>query len=271
MNEFFKFIIPYVKRHLKLFLAVNILALVTAICEVSIPVQISFLLDDVILSDQRNKLLLGFFGLLGLIVLDWVANVSLRLTTSYIGQNILEDIRQDLYATLEQQELPFYAEESPGQLLSRTIGEMMSITNLLQWGYRLAALFTWMLVLSIIYMGRISPYLALIFILVFPIMIIVILSVSKETKGKFYNERFVRGELNEFTTENLAGIKTVKSFGREFNQIKGYKARYKRYIETALQTFHIRVKVTEGMIFILTFLIMGLILILIEMEISLGS
>ncbi len=261
MYEFFKFITPYLKRHKRWFIIVNLLAFVTAICEVAIPIQISYLLDDIILTQLRDKLFLGVLGLIGFIALDFVANSSLRLATSQIGQTILKDIRQDLYITLQGQELPFYAEESPGQILSRTIGEMMAITNLLQWGYRLASLFTWMLVLSVIYMGRISPYLAITFVLIFPIMILVIIGVSKETQGKFYNERFVRGELNEFTTENLAGIKTVKSFGREFEQIEEYRNRFHRYIHAALQTFKIRVKVTEGMIFLLTFLIMGLIFI----------
>ena len=87
-------------------------------------------------------------------------------------------------------------------------------------------------------------------------MLLVIGSISKDTKDKFYNERYVRGELNEFVMENLAGIKTVKSFGRESEQIHQYKSRFKHYIDAALQTLHIRVKVTEGMIFLLTFLIM---------------
>lgn len=259
MYDFFKFIFPYIKRHKGWFFLVNVFALITAVSEVAIPIQTSFMLDKIILTKQVDRLFIAFLGLLGLVILDFAANVSLRLTTSYVGQLVLQDIRQDMFETLQKQELAFYAKESPGQILSRTIGEMMAITDILQWGYRLGSLFLWMLLLSTIYMVTISPYLAAIFLLFFPLMIFVITRVSKETKGKFYQERYVRGELNEFTTENLAGIKTIKSFGRESAQITEYKTRFHDYIKAALKTFKVRVTITEGMIYLLSFLIIGLI------------
>ena len=261
MKALLKLLIPYVKRQKKTFLIVNMAAIATAVFQTLIPFQVSSLIDNIIVPKQLGELIPGFLILILYALLDWGGNVSLRVSATYFGQAIIRDLRQDLYETLQSQELEFYANENVGQIMSRTIGEIISFGNILRWGYRLFLLFVWLYVFSIISVWQISPYLSLILLILVPIILGTILYASKKNQGKFYQEKFVSGKVNNFIAENLAGIKTVKSFGREQEQIAQYVVKNNEYIDTMLKTYRVRAGLREGMVFILSLATMGLIIV----------
>ncbi|WP_371801731.1 ABC transporter ATP-binding protein [Candidatus Lokiarchaeum ossiferum] len=261
MKALFKLLIPYVKRQKTIFMIVNLTAIATAVFQTLIPFQVSSLIDTVIVPRNLDQLVPGFLLLILYALLDWGGNMSLRVSATYFGQAIIRDLRQDLYETLQSQELEFYANENVGQIMSRTIGEIISFGNILRWGYRLFLLFVWLYLFSIISVWQISPYLSLILLILIPIIFGTIFYASSQNQGKFYQEKYVGGKLNNFIAENLAGIKTVKSFGREEEQIAKYVKKNNEYIDTMLKTYRVRAGLREGMVFILSLATMGLIIV----------
>ena len=135
MLALLKLLFPYIKQHKRAFIVVNLAAILTAIFQTLIPFQVSTIIDEIIVPGQRTHLVLAVILLIGFGLLDWAGNVTLRVSATYLGQGIIEDLRQDLYETLQSQELEFYANETVGQIMSRTIGEILSFGNILRYSF----------------------------------------------------------------------------------------------------------------------------------------
>ena len=165
MKQLFKMLIPYVKRHKLFFFFVNITSIAIAATQTLFPLQVGRLVDKAIATNDKNDLYFGILILTGLALMDLMFNILQRLSATRFGQRIIEDIRNDLYQTLQYQEMEFYAFESVGQIMSRTIEEVMSLSDVLRWAYRITLLLVWLLIGSVIAMWGVSPYMSLIFII----------------------------------------------------------------------------------------------------------
>ncbi|MHA1910844.1 MAG: ABC transporter ATP-binding protein [Candidatus Kariarchaeaceae archaeon] len=260
MKQLFKMLIPYIKQHKKNFFFLNITSIALAVTQTFFPLQVGILVDDAIALNDKSGLYLGITILLGLAIMDLTFNVLQRLSATRFGQRIIENIRNDLYETLQYQEMEFYAFESVGQIMSRTIEEVMSLSDVLRWAYRITLLLIWLVIGAVIAMWGVSPYMALIFVVIVPVILIIIRKTSKKNQEKFYQARYVYGVANQYLAENLSGIKTIKSFGREKEQIDGFRIKTQDYIDATMRTMSVRAVLREGMIFLISMAIIGLLL-----------
>ena len=137
-----------------------------------IPLRVSEIIDSTLVNRDKSLLFISLFILLGLAGLDMLSQMVQRFSTIRLAQNIIFDIRQDIYETLQKQELEFYSRESVGQIMARSVEEVFSLRDLLTWSYRIMVLVTFLFIGSIIAMFQISWELALIFIVV-PIIMVV--------------------------------------------------------------------------------------------------
>ncbi len=261
MKEILSLLKPYVKRHKKYFFTLNTATLVSAISQTLIPLTISNIIDDALESDSRAVITNGFIIILFLGIIDLLSNMSQRFSSVRFAQHIMFDIRQDLYESLQYQELEFYSKESVGQIMSRTVEEVYSLRDILTWGYRIFLLVTFLFIASFFVMIQISIQLSAIFLIIPIIIMLIIKKSSKNNLQLFYDARFKYGELNEVLAENLSGIQTVKSFGREQEQIAIFNVKNQEFYETALKTVNVRATLMPGMIFIISFALISLVFI----------
>ena len=114
IKEVFTLLFPYIRKHWKYFIVLNISIIIAALAQTLIPLTISTVVDDLIEKKDKSLLYTGFFLILAFALIDLVANMSQRFASVRFGQNIMFDIRQDLYSTLQYQELEYYASETVG-------------------------------------------------------------------------------------------------------------------------------------------------------------
>ncbi|MCH8906721.1 MAG: ABC transporter ATP-binding protein [Candidatus Heimdallarchaeota archaeon] len=261
MREIFELLGPYVKRHKLIFLSLNVTTIFAATSQILIPVTVNYTIDRIDRFQNRSVIIQGFFIIVLLTFMDLIFQMGQRFSANRLAQNVIFDIRQDLFQTLQHQELEYYASESVGQIMSRTIEEVFSLRDILTWGYRLTALIFWLFVGSFIVMVQVSLEMALIF-LILPIFLVVITKRSSARNVKlFYDARFKYGAMNETLAENLTGIQTVKSFGREDEQTAAFNIKNQEFYESSLKTVGVRASLTSGMIFLISFGIIALVLI----------
>jgi ABC-type multidrug transport system fused ATPase/permease subunit len=95
-----------------------------------------------------------------------------------------------------------------------------------------------------------SPFLSLVYGLIFPLIIYLLIRTSNRNAHIFYNSRLKFGNLAEVMAENFSGIKTVKSFNREKEQIQLFNEKNNEYIDVTLQQIRIRSYLQAGFIFL---------------------
>ena len=258
MKDFLRFIYPYALEHKKYFLFVNIAVIIQAIVEINIPLQIAVIIDTALdveknINPNNAKLIVinGFFILVLLALIEWFLNFIVRIASVYFSQGVMEGIRQTFFRKMQEQELEFYSKETIGQLMERTIDSVFQMQDILTWGWRITLLIAWLSIGTTIAIFIEAPMLAIFFVFIFPIILWVLRRSSNKNAQIFYNTRKKYGDLNEILAENLSGIRTVKSFGREFEQIKNFGERHVIYSNAASLEIKVRSHLRPGMLFLI--------------------
>ncbi|MCY3413950.1 MAG: ABC transporter ATP-binding protein [Candidatus Heimdallarchaeota archaeon] len=231
--------IPYVLRKIKLFGIVTLFVVIGAIAQTMIPLKIKEVLDSINTDPSSNALVSGFWIITLLGTIDYLSAVGMRYYNNKFGQQVLYDVREDIFAKLQSQEMEFYASESIGQIMARTIEETLLMNDIFTWGYRIAMLTALLFVGAFVSMWVESPLLAFAFSIIVPIMLISLYRISRNNFPIFYDTRKTYGAMNNTLAENFSGIRTVKSFGREENQIEIFKNSNQIYFQAAKKEIHV--------------------------------
>ena len=165
---------------------------------------------------------------------------------------MIESIRRDVFKRLHQQGIEYFYRESTGQLLARAMDDVYYINDVLSWGWRVTGTIIAISTGIFVVMFLQSPVLAFIFALTFPVLLYVLKKTTTNNAKIFYDARYRFGELADVMAENLSGIKTVKSFNREHEQINLFKQKNDAYIDKALEQVTIRAYLQPGMITLFT-------------------
>ena len=238
------FLLPYIKKKLHLFVPMVFLIITGAVAQTYIPLQVRNIIDQVLNNlDAPNPagfILSSFLIMAGLSIIDWLTEIVARVLNNRFNQGIQFEIRQDIYRKLQDQELEFYSKESIGQIMARTFEEVNSLRELLGWGLRIMILVSVLYFSAAFVMLLTSPTLGVIYFLLVPVVIYTLSKISKKNAMIFYNTRFKFGEVNEVMAESYSGIKTVKSFGRELDQIEAFNSINNEYFHTATKELNVR-------------------------------
>ena len=262
MRELLSLVKPYLKKYRRWLISIYLLVILAAIVQTLIPVQISRLLDsaDGNILEFRTLFLTGVL-LLSLALLGFSFDVMMRLLSIRFAHGMIYSIRKDIFDVLQEQQLEFYSSETVGQIMSRTVEEVFSLRDILTWGHRITFLFSCLFVGVVVTLFFTNPLTGFIFILLFPVMILVIFKYAATKHRIFYNAKVKYGDMNQSLAENLLGIKTVKSFGGENEQIRYFEDRSDTYRVAALEPAKVRALIEPLMIFLLSFGVVLLLLI----------
>lgn len=248
-------------RHKLKFGALNLSIFIAAISQTLIPLQISRMIDGAIADESKSDLYYGFGIVILLAIIDLFAGMGQRFASVKFSTSIIYDIRQDLYEALQYQELEYYSSETIGQIMSRSIEEVLSLREILTWGYRIGLLLVLLFLNAFIVMVGISVRLSLVFLVIPVVLFYIAIVTAKDNVKLFYDARFKYGTMNEVLAENLSGIKTVKSFGREEEQIAIFNVKNQDFFDASIKTARLRADLQSGMVFVISFAMMILVIV----------
>ena len=262
MKPFLKFVYPYIKEHRLPFLLSTFFILIGAMTQTAMPLYIQTIINNIIILKVPSQLYIAFVIFIGIAILDYLASLGMRWFGATYARNIIESIRRDVFKKLHQQGMEYFSRESTGQLLARTMDDVYYLQDVLSWAWRVVGTIIAISVGIFIVMFLQSPILAIIFGLTFPLLLLVLQNSTKKNAHIFYDSRYKFGELAGTMAENLSGIKTVKSFSREDQQMNIFKEKNNAYIDKAMEQLWVKSYLQPGMITlfscaVVTFLFFG--------------
>lgn len=161
----------------------------------------------------------------GLIVLASIFLVTLVFNTicmkyrirtmSYIGQNIIYNIREDIFRHIQKLPFAYYDSRPHGKILVRVVNYVNSLSDLLSNGlinlitdlFTLAAIVVFLLILNV--------RLALICFIGLPVLITVTLLIKNAQRKAWQKVSRKLSNMNAYIHESISGIKVTQSFARE--------------------------------------------------------
>lgn len=232
-------LIRYGRRHLKEFLVVVALVVVYILTQVTQPWLVKVVIDQDLIAKHPHFQSIFEIGIAYLVitVIGLFANFTQNRKLQWIGQRIVRDIRNDLFAHIESLSMRFFDTRETGRLITNVSSDTNNVSqfftsfllSLIQDGMSILLIMGAMLLLN----WRI----ALLSFLVIPV--IVLISVLFRTKLRD-NYRFTRRQFSRligFTAENLAGMRITQIFHQEQKQFDRHTDLNQRFTHGNIQEY----------------------------------
>lgn len=205
----------YCKRYRGKILLSLFLSAAAAVVGLFAPLITQYALDVTIpKGDVMGILLLG-----GLLLLSIVVSVLLSVRRSKImtkvGQDIVYDIRKDLYKHLQRLSFEYYDSRPHGKILVRIINYINSVSDLMTNGLINFILEIFNLIFISIFMFFVSWRLALVIMCGLPVFALVILIIKNKQRRAWQQVSNKSSNLNAYTHESIVGTKVTQLFTRE--------------------------------------------------------
>jgi len=146
---------------------------------------------------------------------NWFFTYWQTYLMSKVGQDIIFDIRQDLFVKLQKLGLQFYDKWQAGRIMSRLTNDIDALHQLVTSGLTNIINDIFTLVTIIIIMLTMNWRLALITFLTVPIILLTTLYFTRKMRAAYFVVRRTIADVNANLQESISGIKVTQSFTRE--------------------------------------------------------
>jgi ATP-binding cassette, subfamily B, multidrug efflux pump len=214
LRRIFSFTKPY---RSKFWLLVIIILLLACVVPLS-PILIRNTIDNQIANGDYNGLALMILAMFGLLILQGLLNFSSTYLSGWLGQTIIRDLRVQLYQKILHLRLKFFDETPIGRLVTRTVSDIETLSDVFSDGLAQIAGDITQLVLIISVMFYTDWRLALISLTTVPLMLISTYIFKEYIKKSFNEVRLAVARLNSFVQEHLTGMSIVQIFNAEKNE-----------------------------------------------------
>ena len=205
----------------------------------TLPLFIKYVVDNVLLEtmsahDKYEKLLktVGLAFLLFVIVrypIEYFRQYFAQLITS----RVLFDLRNKLYAHLQQLSIRFYQNRKSGEIISRMINDAEQTKSLVETGLMNIWLDMFTLCIALIIMFNMNIMLTLVAIAILPFYGYAVKKLYKRLRLYSRSRSQSLAEMQGYLNEHVNGISVVKSFTLESYEEEQFGVRNKKFLERA--------------------------------------
>jgi len=205
-----------------LMLAASLLALLD-------PYIIKVAMDTMIPNGDIQGLALLALAYLVILAFNAVCMKYRIRTMSEIGQNIIYNIRNDIFTHIQKLPFSYYDSRPHGKILVRVVNYVNSLSDLLSNGiinlitdvFTLAAIIGFMLFLNV--------RLALICLMGLPLLIAVTMLIKNEQRKRWQKVSRKQSNMNAYIHESISGMKVTQSFAMEKENLRIFLGQSNEY------------------------------------------
>ena len=161
----------------------------------------------------------GLAKMMGIMIAFLVVQSLIQFTNTYLagwlGQNIIRDIRVQLYHKILHLRLKFFDDTPIGRLVTRTISDIETLSDVFSDGIAAIAGDILQLILIISVMFYTDWRLSLISLCTVPFMLVSTYVFKEKVKKSFNEVRNAVSNLNTFVQEHITGMSIVQIFNSE--------------------------------------------------------
>jgi len=218
-------ILKYSKPYKGLFFGGLILTVVLAGMAIIRPLLISRALnEDVVNLQSLESLTHTALIIMGVLLLEATLQVVNVKLTSLLGQNIVKDLRNQVYSHLLKLKNTYFDNTPVGTLVTRAISDIESLNEVFAQGFIVIAGDLVMLLIFMVAMFTRNWLLALLALSSIPLLFFATALFKRGVKKTFTLVRNAVSDLNTFTQEHITGMKLVQLFNRESIEYQKFNA-----------------------------------------------
>ena len=211
LKRLVQYIIPYKNKMIR----VAFLMLSSSALTMLIPLFFQQIMDNCIPAKDMHTIIV--YCVLTLAISVYAA-VALGLKTQHmseVGQNIVHDLRADLFKHLQKLPFSYYDDRPHGKIQVRVVNYPNSLSDLLSNGIVNTLTELCNLIFIIIFMLLIDVRLTLVCLCGLPVLIVIVMFIRKKQRRAWQIQSNKQSNLNAYISESINGIRVTQSFVRE--------------------------------------------------------
>lgn len=234
--KLFKRLFKDIKPYKTVFFSLLILVMLLAFFNAATPYITKNAIDDSITNKDAKNFLSYITIILIVLIFQTVFQLLFIYYASWLGQNLVMDVRVKLFNHLLRFKMKYYDNSSVGVLITRAVTDMERIADI--FGEGLFMIFRDLLTMLVVFgaMVFINLKLSLIVFLMLPLLLYATRVFQKYMKKAFEDVRSEVSNLNSFVQERLTGMKILQLFTREDGEFDNFTAINKRHRKGWLKT-----------------------------------
>ena len=217
-------ILPFVLKYWKGLLIALLFLMVSTIATLAIPASLGSIIQEGFI--ERNIAGVGRWSwmILAMSAVIAVGSGARFYLIGMLGERILIDLRQAVFAHLLSLDVAFYDAHRVGELTSRLNSDVAAIRGAVGSTVTVTVRGVVVIVGALVMMLTLSPLLALAVLVGGPLAMLPILLLSRRLKRMSRRAQDAVAELSAMATEMLGANRTVKSFNQEQEQARRYRS-----------------------------------------------
>ncbi|MCI8894712.1 MAG: ABC transporter ATP-binding protein [Lachnospiraceae bacterium] len=226
MNHKMKKLASYYKPYLGLFVADLFFAILGAAITLAIPLIVRYITGNVITlepSQAMEKILRLGILMVVLVLVECFCNYFITNYGHMMGAKIEYDMRAEIFGHYQKLSFSFFDNQKVGQLMSRITSDLFDISELLHHGPEDLVISIIKIIGSFVILLCIDVKLTLIAFVFIPMMLVYAAYFNKKMKRAFKRNRARIADINSQIEDNLSGIRVVKSFANEGEEMDKFQ------------------------------------------------
>ncbi len=172
-------------------------------------------------------------------IVYWAATWVQTYLVGWVGQRVLQGLRERIFAHIQSMSLGFFTRNRPGVLISRMTNDVAALDQLISDG--IVTLFSSVLTLIgvVVILLLLDVGLALVVFATFPILAIASIIFRVTAAGAFRATRERIAEVTAYLQETLSGVRIVRSFAQEPRHVSRMAALNEANREANMKTVYL--------------------------------
>ena len=245
----FRTVMYYVGKHKVMFACSIMLALVSSLSALYVPVIFGSAIDMVKEQNREgltHKLLLIVIVVALTAMMQWL----MALINNKITYEVTRDLRNDIFNKLLKLPFNYLDTHQTGDLVSRMVTDVDTFADGLLLGFTQAFTGIVTIVGTLIYMCSLSRITTVVVVFVTPLSLFLARYIAKNTHDMFIMQSVTKGEQTSIIDEMIGNEKVVKSFGYEERAIERFDEVNERLSKVSLKALFFSSIVNPGTRFV---------------------
>lgn len=231
------YIWSYLKRYPKWLVLDFLGAIFFVIVNLGLPTVLARMIDQGINQGNEEKLYFWAIIMLVIIVLGTFGRIVLSYAASKLTTNMVKDMRNDVYAKLQEYSHHEYEQIGVSSLVTRITSDAFVLMQFAEQTLKLGVITPMMMLSSILMIFLTSPSLAWIVAFSVPFLAVVVLYVAVKTRPLSEKQQKTLDKINQYVRENLMGLRVIRAFAREDFQEKRFEEKNAIYADNSNSLF----------------------------------
>ena len=248
-----KRLIIYVSIHKFRITAVTLLLIGSTLINLITPQLTRIVIDDILTPAiqignlDAEALMWWIILFVGIAFAAYLVNYCRQYLMSYVGQNILFKIRQDLFNHLQALSLRFYVEGETGRIMSIITNDVEELNRFLRWGMISIITDIVSIIGAVFFMFSMNLELTFISLSMIPFMIIVVYLLRVRARNAWRDARESIAGVTSRIQEGISGIRVTQAFTREKVNLQAFDRANVENLQTSLKAQRISALFGVGM------------------------